>query len=57
MNAPISTETCMTGPELGHYMYTAPNTAAKGANRGLKAEFHAGVESFFSVVFRLVLNH
>jgi hypothetical protein len=47
----------MTGPELGHYMYTAPNTAAKGANRGLKAEFHAGVESFFSVVFRLVLNH
>jgi hypothetical protein len=47
----------MTGPGFGHHMYTAPGTAAKNANKGLKGEFHADVAEIFSVTFRLVLNH
>ena len=57
MDAPISTETCMTGPGYGHHMYTEQGTAAKNANKGLKGEFHYAVAEIFSVMFRLVLNH
>ena len=57
MDAPVSTETCMTGPGLGHHMYTAQGTAAKNANKGPKGEFHAAVAAIYSVMFRLVLNH
>jgi hypothetical protein len=47
----------MTGPGLGHHMYTAQGTAAKNANKGPKGEFHAAVAAIYSVMFRLVLNH